>query len=187
MPEARKEPARPQGPQPTLRALATIVLAGSLIFTCTVIPKSCLDGIDETTTDVLSGLLNAMGLDAFSTGNKLTCQDASLIIGFGCNGLLASGILASAILAFAAKPTAKLVGLILGVILVLAVNQLRLIGLTFLAMYASAEHFEFMHVAIGQIVMLLVIFLYWNSWASRVVAAARPAIQQTGHDPDEPK
>lgn len=103
----------------------------------------------------------------------------TFMIGYGCDGVLAYLILASAILPFPCSWKARFTGLGAGLLFVFLMNQVRLwllVGLLFVARDPAA--FAFGHTWGGQIFGIVMIFLFWIYWATRVLPRP-PAVADT--------
>lgn len=81
----------------------------------------------------------------------------------GCNGVEACIVLVSAILAFPARWRYKLLGILLGVVAVEAVNVLRVISLFYLLQW-SQPAFEFAHLYLWQALIMLDVLVVWFVW-----------------------
>ncbi len=161
-----------------------IGLALLAVFVMSALPQSMFHTVDVWTADVLGWLLG-LGVPSFPRGNSVTYslagQFRTLTVGYGCDGLLAGAIVLAAILPFPSRLLTKLAGLGLGLTLVLVVNQVRLIGLAVALRYLPAEEFEFYHVVVGQIFVLLVVCIYWSAWTRH---ALKPWIRKPDAEPE---
>ena len=94
----------------------------------------------------------------------------NIAIGYGCDGALAYLILASAVLPFPCSWKAKLIGLSGGLLFVFIINQMRVAGLV-VALYIVKDYndFSFYHTVVGQIFAIVMVFIFWNFWAARIV------------------
>jgi exosortase H (IPTLxxWG-CTERM-specific) len=94
----------------------------------------------------------------------------------GCNGVEACIVLISAILAFPARWRDKLIGIVLGVIAVQAVNVLRVISLFYLLQW-SQPAFEFAHLYLWQALIMLDVLVVWLVWVRYIQRRAVPAVE----------
>lgn len=94
----------------------------------------------------------------------------------GCNGVEACIVLVSAILAFPARWRDKLLGIVLGVIAVQAVNVLRVISLFYLLQW-SQPAFEFAHLYLWQALIMLDVLVVWLVWVRYIQRRAAPAAE----------
>ena len=96
--------------------------------------------------------------------NHLISVKANLEIVRGCDGAGVLFLVISAILAFPAKLIRKLIGLLLGIILISMINLLRIIVLYFVVAYHS-EWFSLIHTYLAPTLMVIVGGSYFAWWA----------------------
>lgn len=96
--------------------------------------------------------------------NHLISSNANLEIVRGCDGAGVLFLVISAILAFPSKLSWKLVGLILGISIIYAVNLLRISTLYFVIAY-HPEWFQFIHTYVAPTLMVLLGCFYFAWWA----------------------
>lgn len=87
----------------------------------------------------------------------------------GCTGFVPTALLATAISAYPAAGRAKLVGLVLGLPLLLAVNLARLVHLYYVGV-RQPHWFETTHQVLWEILIIVAvvgIWLAWAAWADR--------------------
>ncbi len=92
----------------------------------------------------------------------------------GCNAVEACIILAAAMFAFPAPWRHKLIGLLLGMATVQAVNILRIISLFYLGQWRM-DAFEFAHLYLWQGFIMLDVLVVWLIWM-RAMPAQQPAL-----------
>lgn len=90
----------------------------------------------------------------------------------GCNGIEACIVLVSAILAFPARWRYKIIGILMGVLAVEAVNVLRVISLFYLLQW-SRPAFEFAHLYLWQALIMLDVLVVWFVWVRFVGQRAK--------------
>ena len=169
---------RPLMANPPVLFLAVVLLA---TFFAVLLPLTCLPvlGVVARFTAAASAfLLQTAGLHANANGANLVVnlggRVASLVIAYGCDGVLDYLILASAILPFPCRVRAKVVGLGAGLVFVFVVNQGRILGLAFmLALLKDRGQFGFYHVWLGQLFTIGMVFFFWSVWAARVARQMR--------------
>ncbi len=96
--------------------------------------------------------------------NHLISVNANLEIVRGCDGAGVLFLVISAILAFPAKLIRKLIGLMLGIILISMINLIRIIVLYFVVAYHS-EWFSLIHTYLAPTLMVIVGGSYFAWWA----------------------
>jgi exosortase/archaeosortase family protein len=88
----------------------------------------------------------------------------------GCNGVEAMLILLASIAAFPASMKARVVGLLLGAVVVQILNAIRIITLYLLGAY-HPRLFDLFHTAVWQIVIILAAIGFFLVWSARVAPA----------------
>jgi exosortase family protein XrtM len=103
-----------------------------------------------------------------AAGHRLWSARASLEIVRGCDGSGVLFLLTAAVLAQAAPLKKKLLGVLGALALVYLLNQLRVVGLYFVASYREAW-FVPLHAYFIPILMILLSVLYFAGWTARAV------------------
>lgn len=85
----------------------------------------------------------------------------------GCNGLEAIIILVAAIMAFPATWAYRFIGLALGVLTVLVLNFARIISLFYIGQW-NREVFEFAHLYLWQVLIMLDVLVVFLVWVNRM-------------------
>ena len=81
-------------------------------------------------------------------------------------------LLAGAMLAFPASWQAKLTGIILGALVLSAMNLVRMVSLVYIGLYVP-QWLEVAHLLVWQSVMILAGILVWLLWLGRVTRGVR--------------
>lgn len=160
--------ARSAARRPFLCFVASFVLwvAGfyAAVFTLEVFP-SVLEWTARRTGD----LLRLLGEEATVTGKHLTTPSFGYTIGMGCDGVEPAIFYVAAVLAFPVPWGLRAIGVAAGLLAILAMNFLRLVGLYYAGVHFP-DHFETMHVDVGQpgfVLFTLALWLSWCIWANR--------------------
>ncbi|CAH1386868.1 exosortase H [Candidatus Nitrotoga sp. M5] len=100
-----------------------------------------------------------------SYGNIIQSQANGFAVAIeaGCNAVEACIVLAAAILAFPSPWRHKILGLVLGMIAVQALNILRIISLFYLGQWRM-DAFEFAHLYLWQGLIMLDVLVVWLIW-----------------------
>jgi len=125
-------------------------------------------------------LVSAFDADVIAYGKVL--QDAATGVGVsieaGCNGIEACIVLIAAMLAYPAPWRYKVVGILIGIVAIQALNVVRVISLFYLAAW-NHDVFEFAHLYLWQALIMLDVLVVWLIWLRRVAAreeARAPAV-----------
>jgi exosortase H (IPTLxxWG-CTERM-specific) len=115
-----------------------------------------------------SQILNIFGSWTSVSGTNLSSGDFGINVVHGCNGAFATAILLSGIIAYPSRIKAKLIGILIGIPAIFAINQLRVISLFLLGRrYPSV--FEEVHVYVWQPIIIIFAILVWDFWARNFV------------------
>lgn len=119
--------------------------------------------------------------NVLSYGNAL--QDmrtgGGITIEAGCNGVEAVIMLAAAVFAYPAGFRDRMTGLLLGAVAIQLLNLVRIVSLFYLVLW-SVPAFEFAHLYLWQVLIMLdvlVVWLVWLRWVTRrQYATAAPTV-----------
>ena len=159
---------------------AIIVIAITFDGLMVVLPKGWIVAIDMFTAQVLTFLLRLLGTEVSVYGRTLSVTYGgrvhSMLIGYGCDGVLAYLMLASAILPFPTAWRTRWIGLGAGLAYVAVINQVRLLGLTAILVFMKdPSKFDFYHLAVGQVFVLVLLFVFLDQWILRMAMPRRTA------------
>jgi exosortase H (IPTLxxWG-CTERM-specific) len=116
--------------------------------------------------------------DQVRAQGKLIWDQASgfaVSIEAGCNGVEAGIILFAAMFAFPASWQQKLIGILVGLVTVQALNLIRIISLFYIGQW-NQTLFEWAHLYVWQALIMLdvlLVFLFWLRWISLGNAPSR--------------
>ena len=102
------------------------------------------------------------------TGTLLSFGTFSIEIVGECTGTHEALILTAAVVAFRARWTKKLIGLLLGILLIFGFNVLRILLLLAVGHYWPSA-FHFLHIYFWQATMILMVASVWLLWVYVVV------------------
>ena len=123
---------------------------------------------------VVSGaILNAIGQSNTVSETVIAGSCFSVNINNGCNGLEATLFLAAAVLAFPATARDRLIGAGVGIVLIQAMNLVRVISLYLTGCYRR-DWFDAMHLTVWQTIIFAIAIFYFAQWTRRIAAANVP-------------
>ncbi len=117
-------------------------------------------------TKAAGAVLRVARQNVQSVGTMLTQKSYAVDVKNGCNGMEAIALLISALAAFPAPWRARLLAIISGALLVIAVNIIRIASL-FVILRDYPQAFEFMHVVFWQVALFLLVIGFFVKWSSR--------------------
>ena len=133
-----------------------ILFSGSITF------------LNDLTATALGFILSMLGLDAAVNSSTVHVNEFGMKIVDECTGIFEMLVYAAAVLAFPTSRDKKAIGLAFGVPLLGLLNMVRLICLAFVGMY-DPESFEFVHLYLWQVTLILLIVIVLLIWILRVV------------------
>lgn len=110
--------------------------------------------------------LRVLGSEAQARGSFVDFEPRPIRIIFECTAVFSVAIYAAAVLAYPVRLRSKLLGLAAGVVLLVLVNQVRLVSLLYVGS-RFPDVFEFSHHVVGQSLIVFFTLLLWLAWASR--------------------
>jgi archaeosortase B (VPXXXP-CTERM-specific) len=123
------------------------------------------------TADVTAFSLNLMGRGVVVKDTVVSSPQFAYQIVDLCTAVMPMLIYTAAILAFPSKVKEKIFGLLLGWIGIFIVNQVRLVSLFFIGVYAPGV-FETAHLLVWQSLMILLAIGLWLIWVYKYVRTA---------------
>jgi exosortase H (IPTLxxWG-CTERM-specific) len=109
-------------------------------------------------------LLGLLGTGTKASGTLIVSPQFAVDIKAGCTGIEPIIILLSAVFAFPSSWRAKAYGAILGVVVLQAVNLIRIVSLVYLGIN-HPKYFHNAHTIIWQIVIIAISLFLWMVWA----------------------
>ena len=100
-------------------------------------------------------MLSGMGIPCAAHGSIIALPRLALDVKFGCNGLEAVMIYSVAILAYPAPWKRRLAGMAAGLVVIQAVNLLRILGLAYAGLHMGSL-FRYIHIYVAQGIMIAV-------------------------------
>lgn len=161
-----------------LRFLVRFALLIAVLYTMIAlepVDRTVIAPLTRGVTAAAAWLLEAGEEPIARSGTVLSTGGFAADVKNGCNGVEAMLLLIAAILAFPAPWKAKLAGLIAGVVLIQAVNLIRVVSLVILG--RDYPHlFETFHVTVWQVVIFFLTIGMFAIWSSHV--AQKPLAQR---------
>lgn len=112
-------------------------------------------------------------IDAVANGNQIQASGGGIVVKIGCEGLEAMFILIAAFMVAPLKWMPKLLGILVGMLLIYIVNQVRIVSL-FYAFRADKSLFYLLHGTITPIILVAVSCLFFYFWLARFQQANQP-------------
>lgn len=109
--------------------------------------------------------LHLFGEPATAAGATVISPRFSVDILKGCDAIDPMSLFAAAVLAFPAGWRRKFAGLVAGIMLILALNLVRLVSLFYVGIHLPGW-FDFAHYEFWQVAFILLAILCWGLWAA---------------------
>lgn len=109
-------------------------------------------------------ILGLFGENITMNGCVLRSDRFAVTIYNGCNGLITSLIFVSGVLAFPARWSAKIAGVVGGLLAIQIINLVRIVSLFYIGIYLP-KLFNSSHIFIWQSVVILAGVTLWITWA----------------------
>ncbi len=122
----------------------------------------------------VSWAMKLLGVNSNASGCLVTFGPRSVTIVMECTALQVAMIYTSLVLAYPSSLKAKLIGVLVGLPLILAVNVIRLVVICFV-LWWKPEYFEMMHIYIWQVVFIVIVVAMAALWIEKVVHRERRA------------
>ena len=150
--------------------LTYLLLTGAFFFVIGFKPIQNLVDINGIYTYFIvlisSKLLGAIGMPCTYHGSIIQLPTISLDVLFGCNGLEAVLIYSIAVVSFPARWVHKLLGIVVGFLIIQFINIIRIVALAYSGVYYMSI-FEVVHLYVAQGIMIAVslgVFLLFLSY-----------------------
>ncbi len=115
------------------------------------------------TAQTSASLITLTGLKATQAGTLIYLSNRILSIDVPCTAIYLAAMFSALILAYPVKWISRLLGVLLGVVVILAVNLARIVAVAHVSVSASAS-FDFIHDYLFQVGMMLVVVVLWAMW-----------------------
>jgi archaeosortase B (VPXXXP-CTERM-specific) len=133
-----------------------------------ILLKKNLDFLNYATAGALSSILVMLGTDSTFAGSMVTASNFSCNVIDECTGLYEIIVYAACVLAYPTSTNKKLIGIAMGTPLLIIINMIRLLFLTFIGMWYT-NLFDFFHYIIWQITLIIFVAGVLLLWIFTVV------------------
>lgn len=136
----------------------------------TVVERLLIDVVTVKPSAALIGFLTPSE-QVVARGHLLVSPNARLSVLNGCEGIETILLLAAAILAYRAPWRQKVIGVLLGTLVIYALNQVRIVSL-FYAFHYDREIFNALHGYVAPVILIILGGLYFLWWLSRLTPSS---------------
>lgn len=156
-----------QSKRPVLRFVVLFGVFMGLFYACTLIPfadQRAWPAYLRVNAQASAGILRVLGEQATTREESINSPRGSLRIARGCDAVQPSALFVAAVLASPVSMWAKLPGMILGTVLLILLNLVRIVSLFYIQIYFPRA-FEVMHIEVWQALFIFLAIALWAWWA----------------------
>lgn len=128
--------------------------------------KDIFTPLTEKITSASSWTLNLIGVKNRVHKISILSDKFSVTIQNGCNGVFASMIFIAALLAYPFPIFPKILGIIVGIVVIQVVNLIRVVLLFLVGIYAPT-YFNESHIFFAQVLVISVTMALWLYWIKK--------------------
>ena len=153
--------------RPVFIFVGVFVLLMGVFYAITFIPyleRKVLPGLQEVNARASAALLNVFGEGAQAIDTNITSKRYSVNIKHGCDAIEPIALFVAAVLAFPAPLRTKWPGLLIGTLVLTALNIVRIISLFYVGVHWQSA-FETMHEDVWQPAFVVFSLFFWVVWA----------------------
>jgi len=158
-----------------LLKFAAVIVVSFVIITLAPVNERVIVPFTAHLASMSGQVLGLLGQNVAVAGTTIYSSGFAVDVRNGCNGVEAIIILVSAILAFPSSLQSRLLGILVGSVVLEMLNVVRIVSLYLLGFY-NRELFDLFHSAVWQVLIILAsvgIFVVWSArFASRPVRDA---------------
>ncbi|MBI4201335.1 MAG: archaeosortase/exosortase family protein [Chloroflexi bacterium] len=131
-----------------------------------------VDAVSRWTAVSAAGALNVLGASVVNTGTVVGTSSFAYSVVAECTAIGPVILFAGAVMAYPATWRSRALGISLGVVLLSAVNLVRLVSLFYIGVYFP-NYLPMAHYLVWQAAIILFAILLWLWWADRLTGRAR--------------
>jgi len=120
-----------------------------------------------------AGLLALLGSEVVAEGAAIHSPTVSLQIRYGCDAIFPSALFVAAVLASPVPFRSRLPGLLIGTVVLLGINIVRIATLYWAKFAFGRAWFHWLHIDIWQPAFVFLALLFWVIWALRATRGWR--------------
>ena len=153
-----------------LSTLAVVVVVGGA-WLALLANDAALGAVQRAFAVATSAVLGAFGCRTVADGTSVVSAQFGISVVTACTGLFAMGLYLVAVLLFPSTWRSRIVGCVVGVGVMFAVNVVRLVSLYYVGVHWP-EVLDVVHQVVWQSLVIAIVVAMWLLWAGR--ASRRP-------------
>lgn len=134
--------------------------------------NSILDPLLNLNARLATSIWNVFGHSADVDGAVAASRDFNFEVTAECTSIVPTGILVSAVLAWPSSRREKLVGVVVGTVLLFVINQIRILTLFYVGT-SFPDFLDVAHYIVWQALIVLIALGLWLLWTEKLVRTSR--------------
>ena len=119
------------------------------------------------TAELMGGIMNLLGEESWVRGIMVSCSVCRFRIIGECTAYYPISIYIAAVLGFPSPWRRRVLGVLLGLPVLLIINQVRLVSLCYLSR-SVPEYFDMLHIVVWQSLIIFFTVLVWILWVMTI-------------------
>lgn len=153
--------------RPVFIFVGVFVVLMSVFYALTFLPmlnNKFFPWLQEANAQASAAVMNVFGEGASTDGVNINSKRYSVNIKHGCDAIEPIALFVAAVIAFPAPWMTKLPGLLIGTLVLTALNIVRIISLFYVGIHWPRA-FDTMHIDVWQPAFIVFSLLFWVIWA----------------------
>ena len=151
--------------------LILLSLALALLVYFRLFGTPFVDAVSRWTAASAAQALNALGASVVNTGTVVGSSSFAYSIVAECTAIGPTILFVGAVLAYPASWRSRALGIVMGVVLLSALNLVRLVSLFYIGVYFP-NYLPMAHYLVWQAAIIIFAILLWLWWADRLTGRA---------------
>nr|WP_320191728.1 archaeosortase/exosortase family protein [uncultured Desulfobacter sp.] len=144
-----------------------LISAAFIIIPVSLIPESWYGPINRLTANLSAVFMRMMGSAPMVRGTTICLKDFTVNVISECSAIHLIALFAAFIIAFPAGRIQKLIGIVVGVVLISIINSMRIGAITMIGRFYP-NLFDVFHIYLGQLGMLSLVVFMCLCWCRKV-------------------
>ena len=145
-----------------------LIIVFSFLLSLELVKQYVYNPLTTLIASQAAWILKVLGQKVYASGIMISGEGFSVKILANCNAIFEIMLFLSAVIAFPALLKEKVVGGVLGTILIYLLNLLRVVLLFLIGVY-SPQFFEGTHIYVAQSIFIVMVAIFWLFWAGKWV------------------
>ncbi len=165
---------------PVFVFLSTFAISMGLFYVVTIFSSyyrtSLLPSYQQMNAAISGMILSLLGQNITVVGDSISTPGFAITIKEGCDAIEPIALFVFAVFAFPVPFLKKIPGIIIGVLILVALNFVRIVSLFLIGLYFP-KAFDIMHIDVWQAIFILIAIIFWIFWLQWVTKKQAQASQ----------